>query len=669
MKPIKNVRIKYRLIWILIISIGVVAEAGAQSNFNALPWKMNTACFNYLMRDVHQQYAERKTTLEEAFKSEQSMQEYRDNCILKYKNILGEFPEKDDLNAQVLGVSQQDGFRIEKILFESIPKRYVTANLYIPDGNGPFPVAVELCGHGMGGKIPAPRAALLMVQNQIAVLVVDPVGQGERVQFVDENSNSLTRGSTTGHTLLNAGANLVGTSVAAAEYWDNHRAIDYLVSRSDIDAERIGVFGSSGGGTQTSYLMGLDNRIKVASVCSYFSQRERVLEIYGPSDGCQHIPYEGREQLEIADFVLMMAPRPVLIMSGRYDFVDYWGATQAFAELEKTYTALGSPEKVKLFSIEGGHGMPKPKREALASWFRQWMYNDNTPVLEENMLNISVDALQCTKTGQVNTAIADKISFPDYHLNLAKEYKKKRTEFLKQDRAVIETKVHELLGISISKEKITAENTGKSNSRNYELYKYQITRLGQMPVPCVLLVPENVKENSQVVLILNEDGKNDFLEDQNTIDSYINQDQIILVADLRGFEETADPSSLNDTKYWNREYRNAMISMHIGKPIVGQRVIDVFSLLDFIENGEVTRNREVILKANGAYGSVAVHAAFLDSRISKTEISGAVKSYFEFLENPMQRDVYSQVLYGVLKYYDLRDLVQLAGKDRIRFVD
>jgi cephalosporin-C deacetylase-like acetyl esterase len=669
MKAITNVMTKYRLIWILIISLGVVAEAGAQSNFNALPWKMNTAYFNYLMRDVHQQYADRKINIDAAFKSEQSVLEYRDNCILKYKNILGDFPEKEDLNAQVLGVSQQDGFRVEKILFESIPKRYVTANLYIPDGDGPFPVAVELCGHGMGGKIPAPRAALLLAQNKIAVLVVDPVGQGERVQFVDENSNSLTRGSTTGHTLLNAGANLVGTSVAAAEYWDNHRAIDYLVTRSDIDADRIGVFGSSGGGTQTSYLMGLDERIKVASVCSYFSQRERVLELYGPSDGCQHVPYEGREQLEIADFVLMMAPRPVLIMSGRYDFVDYWGATQAFAELEKTYSALGSPEKVKLFSIEGGHGMPKPKREALASWFRQWMYNDNTPVFEKNTLRIPADDLQCTETGQVNTAIADRISFPEYHLNLAKEYEKQRTGFLKQDKTVIETKVRELLGITVPKEKISAEATGRTSSRNYELYKYQITRLGQMPVPCVLLLPENVNSNSQVVLILNEGGKNDFLEDQTTIDSYINQNQILLVADLRGFGETADPSSLNDTKYWNREYRNAMISMHIGKPIVGQRVIDIFSLLDFIENSELTKSREIILKANGAYGSVAVHAAYLDSRISKTEISGAVKSYFEFLENPMQRDVYSQVLYGVLKYYDLKDLVQLAGKDRIRFVD
>lgn len=657
------------MIWMLVLMLGLENSAFAQSNFNALPWKMNTAYFNYLMRDVHQQYADRKKTIEQAYKTEASMQEYRDNCILKYKKILGDFPEKSDLNAQVLGVSQQDGFRIEKILFESVPKRYVTANLYIPNGDGPFPVAVELCGHGMGGKIPAPRAALLLVQNNIAVLVVDPIGQGERVQFVNHNSESLTRGSTTGHTLVNAGANLLGTSVAAYEYWDNHRAIDYLVTRSDIDADRIGVFGSSGGGTQTSYLMGLDQRIKVASVCSYFSQRERVLEMYGPSDGCQHVPYEGREQLEISDFVLMMAPRPVLIMSGLYDFVDYWGATQAFAELEKTFAALGSPEKVKMFSIEGGHGMPKPKREALASWFRQWMYNDNTPVVEENSLSIPVEDLQCTSTGQVNTALADKVSFPEYHLSLATEYRKQRVEFLKQDKSFIDTKVYELLGISSPEEKVSAELTGTGSSRNYDFYKYQLTRTGQMPVPCVLLIPENVNQKSQVVVILNDGGKNEFLADQATIDSYINEDQILLLADLRGFGETADPSGLNDTKYWNREYRNSMISMHIGKPIVGQRVIDVFSLLDFIDSESSTKNREVILKANGAYGSVAVHAAYLDSRIAKTEIARSIKSYIEVLENPMQRDVYSHVLYGVLKYYDLKDLAELAGKDRIRFVD
>ena len=79
------------------------------------------------------------------------------------------------------------------------------------------------------------------------VLVVDPIGQGERLQLIDREGKPLTRGATTEHTLLNAGFNLLGTSLAAQEYWDNHRALDYLLTRKDIDSERIGVYGSSGG--------------------------------------------------------------------------------------------------------------------------------------------------------------------------------------------------------------------------------------------------------------------------------------------------------------------------------------------------------------------------------------------------------------------------------------
>jgi dienelactone hydrolase len=660
----------FKLYKIILLGIFIVegAVGYAQSNYNALPWRMNTAYNKYLMRDVHQQYAQRKERLAQAFDSKEAMISYRDDLKRRYQSIIGDFPEKTGLNAKVLGVSEQDGFRIEKIIFESVPKRYVTANLYLPGGKGPFPAAIELCGHGLGGKVPASKAAILCARNGIAVLVVDPLGQGERIQFLDENSEPLTRGATTGHTLLNNGANLLGSSLAAYEYWDNHRAIDFLVSRKDIDATRIGVYGSSGGGTQTSYMLGLDDRIQVASVCSYFSQRERVLELDGPSDGCQHVPYEGREQLELADFVLMMAPKPVLIMSGKYDFVDYWGATQGFAELEQAYTVLGAPEKVKLFSIEGGHGLPKPKREALVSWLYQWMFQKDTLIEETATASIAVDDLRCTETGQVNTAISGAVSIPKYHLELATEFGKNRSGFLKEDLAVVKDKVLELLGLSADLHKVRAESTGTMKLRNYDAYKYQLIRLGQLPVPCVVIYPENANESSTVTLYLHENCKSGILADENTVGRFVNSNEILVVADLRGFGETADPVSLNDTKYWNREYRNAMISMHLGKPILGQRVVDVFSLLDFIETDSLLKGHRINLLADGVYGPVAIHAAFLDSRIEKAEVSRSIKSYIEYLENPLQRDVYSNVLYGVLKYYDLADLMQLSG-NRIRFTD
>ena len=212
----------------LLVFFLLFSKANAQMNNNALSWSMNTAYNNYLMRDVHQQYADRKKEISKALVSKDAMTEYRNDCLRRYKKIIGDFPEKSDLNAKITGTTLQEGFRIEKIIFESIPKRYVTANFYIPEGEGPFPVALELCGHSLGGKLPISESAVLFALNGIAVLVVDPIGQGERIQFTDKNSQTLTRGSTTEHTLLNQGANLLGSSLAAYEYWDNHRAIDYL---------------------------------------------------------------------------------------------------------------------------------------------------------------------------------------------------------------------------------------------------------------------------------------------------------------------------------------------------------------------------------------------------------------------------------------------------------
>jgi cephalosporin-C deacetylase-like acetyl esterase len=643
------------------------ASISAQGNFNALTWKQNLAFNSYLMRDVHQQYADRLDDLSKAVQSKKAMLQYRDELRKRYKNILGDFPAKEALNAKVLKVSQEKGFRVEKIIFESLPKRYVTANLYLPDGNGPFPASLELCGHGMGGKMGSAEA-VLMALNGIAVMVVDPIGQGERVQLLDENGKAATRGSTTEHTLLNGGCTLVGSSLVAYEWWDNHRAIDYLETRADIDKNRLGAYGSSGGGTQTAYLIGLEDRLKAACICSYFSQRERVLELSGPSDGCQHIAGEGSAHIEIADWVTMFAPKPVLIMSGLYDFVDYWGAVQGVHQLQKQYEVLGAKDAIKQFTAESGHGMPKVKREALATWFRTWLCNDPTPVHETTMVRVADTDQQCTSTGQVNTAFADAVSISQYNQHLAAQLASDRTKFLLQSDAVVRQKVIDLLGIRLPAEKITVEPTGVIPGRTYSLYKYQILRKGEMPVPCVVIIPEKVAPAGKVVLCLNEAGKEAILSDEASLNNYINQGDILVAADLRGFGETADPASLNDTKYWNREYRNAMISLHIGRPIIGQRVTDILSLVDFLSSDSKFAGHAIKLESNGAYGPVAIHAAYLDNRIAQTEISRSIKSFSECLQ-PMQKDVFSHMIPGVLKYYDLKDLMEKAGKGRVQFTD
>jgi hypothetical protein len=655
---------KFTAIIVFILCI-LFINANAQINTDALPWGISAAYKSFMTFDVHQQYADRQKEFAVALTSKEAMLKYRDDCIQRYKKIIGDLPEESSINAKVVGTSQHDGFHVEKIIFESIPKRYVTADLYIPDGKGPFPVALSLLGHNTTGKIPGyPTFAL----NGMAVMVIDPIGQGERIQFVDQNNLPITRGSTTEHTLLNQGANLLGSSFAFYEYWDNHRAIDYLVTRPDIDKSRIGVHGSSGGGNQTMYMLGLDKRIMVAAIGVFFSQRENMLELYGPKDGCQHIPYEGREHLEVADFVIMFAPKPVFIMAGRYDSnADYWGTIQAFGELKKAYSILGSPEKVSMLASERGHEITKEHMETLITWFRRWMLGDSTSVHETRRVMVPDSDLQCTSIGQVNATFPDAVSIPAYHLALYDKFAKQRADFVKSDKSVVTKKVMELLGITIPAEKIVVEETGSAKFTNFDIKKYQITRVGQMPVPCVVLIPFNIKPGSPIMLYLNSGGKNEIMNDANTVDRY-KQETIMVAADLRGFGETQDPLSLSDPSQWNREYRNAMISMHTGKPIMGQRVIDLMSILDFFASDPLFKGHKVNIVADGAYGPVVVHAAYLDQRISSAVISRSIKSFNEYLKNPLQRDIYSNVLYGVLKYYDLQDLINLTG-NRVRFAD
>ena len=157
-------------------------------------------------------------------------------------------------------------------------------------------------------------------------------------------------------------------------------------------------------------LRDMKRRVKVFAPCSYLANRERTLEISGPADGCAQIPGEGKEHLELSDYLIASAPKPILILAGRYDFIDYTGTLVAYHELKKIYTSLGQLQKIKLFTYDDGHGISKPKREAAVTWFRKWLYNDSTKITEGDIETLSEKDLFCTKTGQVNSEFPNEVS-------------------------------------------------------------------------------------------------------------------------------------------------------------------------------------------------------------------------------------------------------------------
>ena len=297
----------------------------------------------------------------------------RDHII----RALGGLPERTPLNARVVGTLQRDGYRIEKIIFESQPKFFVTANLYLPaTGQAPYPGILYPLGHEAGAKANPVWQQMLatLARRGFVALAWDPIGQGERLQFYDEDwGDSKLRASTTEHTVLGTQCLLIGDDVARYTIWDGMRALDYLLSRKEVDPGRIGCTGNSGGGTHTAYLSALEDRIHVAAPSCYINSWRWLLKTIGPQDAEQNFPHWLRNGLDFPDFLHAFAPKPYLVLSAIRDFFAIDGARDTFSEAKRVYSAIGAGEKLDMVEADDGHGYTKPRREAAYNWFSRWL--------------------------------------------------------------------------------------------------------------------------------------------------------------------------------------------------------------------------------------------------------------------------------------------------------
>ena len=228
-------------------------------------------------------------------------------------NTVGPFPEKTPLNAKVTGVVKKDGFRIEKVIYESMPNVYVTACLFIPDGKAKNrPAIIQVSGHGFPAfRSPGTQKQLYnLVKRGFIVFAIDPFGQGERLQYWDDVKKVSMMGTspTSEHSYFGNQMFISGISPIRYFIWDGIRGVDYLLTRKEVDPERIGIFGCSGGGTQTTFIAALDERIKAAVPGCYITGFRRLLESIGPQDAEQNLYHGVLNGITHADLLEVRAP-------------------------------------------------------------------------------------------------------------------------------------------------------------------------------------------------------------------------------------------------------------------------------------------------------------------------------------------------------------------------
>jgi len=150
-------------------------------------------------------------------------------------------------------------------------------------------------------------------------------------------------------------------------------------------------------------------------------------------------------------------------------------------------------------------------------------------------------------------------------------------------------------------------------------------------------------------------------------DLYMTRGDVLVLADLRGMGETMEREDANEWKYYNREYHNATISLHLGKPIVGQRVTDVFTLLDFLSENKNLKEWPVHIHASGAAGPVALYASFFREQVQSIQEVNTIQTYYDILNKPMELDWYSYVVPNVLACFDLPDLAAVRDDLNVMF--
>jgi len=658
-------------------SVAVAQQAPNRQGAPGVDLNIDTAALPDYSRDLEQYLVrlaneahDRRKQIINGISTRQGVLDRQKTVVSELWKMLGGPLDRTPLNARVIGTIERPGYRIEKLTFESRPRLYVTANLYVPTGPGRRPGILGPLGHSVNGKAWPSYQKLFtnLARKGYVVLAYDPFGQGERIEYPGSRpGQSALGGGTSEHEYAGRRLILLGANFGLFRAWDGIRGIDYLLTRPEVDPDRIGCCGQSGGGTLTQFLAALDNRIRVAVVSMGNTENLAEADVEPPGsadDAEQNIVPALARGIDRADLLYAFAPRPLLMGITLHDAGHTYspeyvsGSLEFLDEYKRAYGLLGANDRVALQATTVAHGYVYEMRRATYAWFNRWFEMKNADDGETSQSVEPESTLYATPTGFVTTSLGGETA-----LSLTRQMADEIHAPSSPSAADVRTRVRSVLAIEASQgAPVTARILATIKKPGYRAEQFEFTSEREIRTPGWMLTPDSAGTATPTVLYIGDAAAwSAIAEDAFAERLCVRGGCRVAVIDVRGRGDCAIaypqrgrfyfPGRIADEAYLT------WFTLMLGKPLVGGQVYDALRALEYLRSrADVGSDGAISIVGDGAHGVIGLYAAALDVRVRRLIMRQTVTDYRSLSVAERYTQPFGVYAYGVLREFDLPDV-------------
>ncbi|NLP11374.1 prolyl oligopeptidase family serine peptidase, partial [bacterium] len=471
-------------------------------------------------------------------------------------------------------------------------------------------------------------------------------------------------GPTREHSYAGVQCFLAGYSPAVYWIWDGIRAVDYLVSRPEVDAKRIGITGRSGGGTQSAYIAAFDDRIRAAAPECYITSFRRLLQSVGPQDAEQNFYHGISQGIDMADLLLARAPSPAMVIATTRDYFSVQGARETFAEVSRIYRMLDAGALLQMTEDDSVHASTKKNREAMYAFFQKHLCQPGS-VDEQEVAIPDLKALQVTATGQVAG-----LARAETHYSLNKRRVELRTEQLVKSRngdghlhRVLE-RAQTLSGYRSAADSGTLLFAGRQKKAGWVWENYML-QLAHTALPFIKVYADHQPVPDQNVVFLHPQGKAAlWMEDKNW-QPFARHGYAVIWPDLSDIGELGTGALKGDSYDFLQgkgAYNVWFLGIQVDRSVVAIRAQELNALVRQLKMAGDPLGCSVSAIAFAEMAPVLLHAAAFETAIDRSALIGSFTSYADLAGRLYYKPEYiSNSVAGCLGEYDLQDLAALTA--------